>query len=114
MRNQKEKIELQKKVHKRICMWKITFLVVRPPSYVIFCRFFRVLRFYEEKKFCFRKWWRRLAPPVPPSPNVYGRVNTSDKIFRIINIMLAKIETFWSNFTKKCSAPTATYISIQR
>ena len=32
--------ELQKKVHKRICVRDITFLVAHPPSYVLFCRFF--------------------------------------------------------------------------
>ena len=44
MRNQEEiKIELQKKVHKRICVRDITFLTARPPFYVIFCCFLRLL-----------------------------------------------------------------------
>ena len=56
MRIQEEKIELQKEVHRRICFSDIVFLIARPPSYVIFCRFsrvlcpFRLLRFYVEKK----------------------------------------------------------------
>ena len=32
------KIELQKKVHRRICVRDITFLTARPPFYVTFCR----------------------------------------------------------------------------
>ena len=51
MRNQEVKIELQKKVHRRICVRDITFLAACPSSSVIFCRFFRLLRFYEEKHF---------------------------------------------------------------
>ena len=34
MRNQEEKIELQKKVHGRICVRDITFLTTRRPFYV--------------------------------------------------------------------------------
>ena len=63
MRNQEEKIALHKQVHRRICVKSITFLIVRPPSYVIFCRFFRLhppfrlLWFYLKKIFfCSRKW----------------------------------------------------------
>ena len=43
MTNQEGKIELQKKVDRRICLWDSIFLVARPPSYVIFCRFFLLL-----------------------------------------------------------------------
>ena len=44
MRNQEEiKIELQKKVHRRICVRNITFLIAHPPFYVIFCCFLRLL-----------------------------------------------------------------------
>ena len=39
MRNQEGKIELQKKVHKRICVRDITFLTVRRSFYVIFTAF---------------------------------------------------------------------------
>ena len=40
MRNQEElKIELQRKVHKIICVRDITFLTARPLFYVIFCCF---------------------------------------------------------------------------
>ena len=49
MRIQEEKIELQKKVHGKICVRDITFLAVRSPVDVIFCRFFRLLQFYVEK-----------------------------------------------------------------
>ena len=64
MRNQEEKIELQKKVHRRICLRDITLLAARPPSYVIFLSFFRLLRFYEKKKM-FQKMMGGLAPPLP-------------------------------------------------
>ena len=40
MRNQAGKIKLQKNVHRRICLRYNIFLAARPPSYVIFCRFF--------------------------------------------------------------------------
>ena len=44
LRNQEGiKIELQKKVHKKNCMRDITFLAARPPSYVTFYCFFRLL-----------------------------------------------------------------------
>ena len=44
MRNQEGKIELQKKVHRRICMRDIAFLAARPPSYVpFFVAFFCLL-----------------------------------------------------------------------
>ena len=36
MRNQEGKIELQKKVHRRICVKDITFLTTRSPFYVFF------------------------------------------------------------------------------
>ena len=74
MRIQEEKSELQKKVHRRICVGEINFLAPRPPSYVIFYRFFRLLppfhllRSYAEKKFLFQKMARGLAPPCPPVP----------------------------------------------
>ena len=46
MRNQEEiEIELQKKVHRRICVRAITFLTARPPFYVIFCFHLRLLPF---------------------------------------------------------------------
>ena len=45
-----EKIELQKKVHRRVCVRNITFLAARSASQVIFCGFFRLIRFYAEKK----------------------------------------------------------------
>ena len=46
MRNQEGiKIELQKKVHRRICVRDITFLTARSPFYVIFCCFLHLLPF---------------------------------------------------------------------
>ena len=46
MRSQEEKkIELQKKVHRRICMRAITFLTARSPFYVIFCCLLYLLPF---------------------------------------------------------------------
>ena len=63
MRIQEKKIELQKKVHRRICVSDITFLATRPSSYVIICRIFRLfvsirlLQLHVEKKdfVCSRK-----------------------------------------------------------
>ena len=73
MRNQEEKIELQKKVRRRVCVRDIIFLAARTPFHVIFCRFFRLLQFYEEKNFFCRKKWGASAPCFPP-PSVYGPV----------------------------------------
>ena len=54
MRNQKEKVESQKKIHKGICVRDMTFMAARSHSYISFCRFFRLLRSYVKKKeFCF-------------------------------------------------------------
>ena len=39
------KIELQKKVQRRICVRDIIFLTTRPAFYVIFCCFLRLLPF---------------------------------------------------------------------
>ena len=56
MRIQEKKIELQKKVHRRICVRDITFLATRPSSYVIICSIFRLfvsillLQLHVEKK----------------------------------------------------------------
>ena len=55
MRNQKEKIELQKKVHRRICVRNITFLAARPSLYVIFFRFFSLLPAFRLFQFFCRK-----------------------------------------------------------
>ena len=44
MRNREGiKIELLKKVHRRICERDITFLTTRPPFYVTFCCFLNLL-----------------------------------------------------------------------
>ena len=42
MRNQEGKIELQKKLHRRICVRDITFLTAHPPFYATFCCFLRL------------------------------------------------------------------------
>ena len=57
MKIQEEKIELQKKVHRKTCVTSITFLAECPASYVIFCSFFRLLphfcllRFYPASQY---------------------------------------------------------------
>ena len=62
MWNQEGMIELQKKVHRRICMRNIFFLATRPSTYVIFSRFVRLLspfflfQFYVETSFQ-HLWW---------------------------------------------------------
>ena len=49
MRNQEEiKIELQKKLHRRICVTSITFLIARPPFYEIFCYFLCLFRPFSQ------------------------------------------------------------------
>ena len=42
-KNQEEKIELQKKVHRTICVRDITLLAARSSFYVIFCWFLHLL-----------------------------------------------------------------------
>ena len=61
-----EKIELQKKVHRRICVRFITFLAALPPSYFFFLFFFFFLSFpiLQLTNFFFRKCWR--LTPLPP------------------------------------------------
>ena len=49
MKNQEENIELQKKVHGGSFLRDITFLTARPSSFVVFCRFFGLIGFYEEE-----------------------------------------------------------------
>ena len=39
------KIDLQKKVHRKICVRGVTFLTGRPLFYIIFCCFLRLLPF---------------------------------------------------------------------
>ena len=76
MRNQEGKIELQKKVHARICVRDITFLAARPPFMVISSCFFHQLppfclvQFYEKKQITPKneKWWEgeEADSPLPP------------------------------------------------
>ena len=69
MKIQDGKIELQKKVHRRICVRDVTYLATCPPSYVIFCRFFRVLRFKVEKNtFALKNGGAPPIPSLPPLP----------------------------------------------
>ena len=60
----KKKTDLQKKLHRRICVRDITFLAARPLSYVIFRLLpnFRLLRFYVEKKILLQNFY--LLTPV--------------------------------------------------
>ena len=73
MRNQEGKIELQKEIHRRICVRQITFLAARAPSYVIFCQFSLptpslsstpILRM--KNKFLLHKMVAELVPPASP------------------------------------------------
>ena len=70
--NQEGKIELQKKVDRRICLRENTFLAARPPSYVIFCCFFLLLpafglfRFYVQKIFLAQENGGLAGAPIPP------------------------------------------------
>ena len=52
MGNQEGKIELRKKVHRRICVRDITFLTARPPFYVIFCCFLCLLLHLPKERAC--------------------------------------------------------------
>ena len=69
--NQEGKIELQKKVDRRICLRDNTFLAARPPSYVIFSRFFLLLtafglfRFYVQKVFLAPENGGVAGAPIP-------------------------------------------------
>ena len=74
MRNQEGKIELQKKVDRRICLRDSIFLAPRPPSYIIFCRFFLLLpafglfRFYVQKFFFAQENGGVAGAPISPVP----------------------------------------------
>ena len=69
--NHEEKLELQKKVDRIICVREITFLAAHPSSYVIFCCFvglippFCLFRFYVEKKVLFQKMLEATHSPRP-------------------------------------------------
>ena len=67
MRTQEEQRELQKKVHRRICVRDISFLTARPPIYVIFRLLppFCLLQFYVEKIFLIQKMEEAAPPPCP-------------------------------------------------
>ena len=49
-KNSRRKDWVTEKVYRRICVRNITFLAACSPSYIIFCRFFLLIRFYVEKK----------------------------------------------------------------
>ena len=94
MRKQEGKIELQNlEIHRRICVKDITFLALRPMSFLLFFHLllpFCLLRFYIEKNICFRNWcvcarvclcvcvcWGggdAGAPPPPPVPPDVGLI----------------------------------------
>ena len=58
--NPRKKIELQKKVHRKIFVRDITFLAARPP-YAIFCRFFRLLPLFRLLRFSAeKKNWKKI------------------------------------------------------
>ena len=68
MKNQEENIELQKKVYGGSFVRGITFLTARPRSFVVFCRFFDLLGFYEEEEIFLWKIVGDLGPSCPPPP----------------------------------------------
>ena len=68
MKNQEENIELQKKVYGGSFVRGITFLTARPRSFVVFCRFFDLLGFYEEEEIFLWKIVGDLGPSWPPPP----------------------------------------------
>ena len=50
VRNQEEKIGLQKKVHRRICVSDATFLAARPATYIIFVAFLSTTILHSKRK----------------------------------------------------------------
>ena len=94
MRIQEEKTELQKKVHRRICMKAITLLAAHPPSNVIFYRFFRLLppfpllQSYIEKNFPPEKGWGRGrgSPSYPHCLPVSTALHKHTKWFRKMKV----------------------------
>ena len=72
----KKRLSYRKKVFRTICVRYITFLAARPLSYVIFCRFFRLLphrhllQFYVKEKILLQKMvgagGRWACAPCPP------------------------------------------------
>ena len=68
MRIQEKRIELWKKVHRRICVREVTFLAARSP-YVIFSRRFCLFQFYVEQKFVPENGGGLAPPPSVYSPD---------------------------------------------
>ena len=99
MKNKEEKIEFQKKVHRRIFVRDITLLAACPSCYVIFCCFFRLLRFYEEKKILLQKMVGGLAPSdptLPPSsPSVHGPATCN---YQLRNILKACLKMYGKSY----------------
>ena len=110
MRNQEGKIELQKKLHRKICVRDITFLAPRSSFYVISSTL--ILR--RKKNFLqkmVRNGGRALASLPPPS--VYGLDNTSS--FWPENLFIAtSIETYCrsSGWRMKCMVSVVLFIQI--
>ena len=66
-KKQIRKINLQKKVHRKICVKDITFLAACPPFYVIFLPlFFSTQILHRKKRFCSRKCWAMGDNVLPP------------------------------------------------
>ena len=73
MKNQEGKIELQKKVDRRISLQDSTYLAARPPSYVIFVAFFSyslplVYSDFIHKKFFAPENGGVAGAPIPTVP----------------------------------------------
>ena len=79
-----EKIELQKKVHRRICVRFITFLAALPPFFRFFFFIF-VYSNFTKKKILLQEM---LAPYPPATPSVYGTDFTS--LYILEKILLVK------------------------
>ena len=90
MRSQDGKIELQKKVHKRICISDITYLAAHCSSYVIchFCRFFHLLPPFcllGKKMLCSKKF-------LAPENGVYGLQHSVSTALQKPEFMLVQVK----------------------
>lgn len=99
----KKKLTYRKKTHRRICVKAITFQAARPSSYVSFCRFFRLPRFYEEKKIPPQnsRGKEGLLPPArprvynPARPSVYNPAILPYFDFSLPSVELIKLIGSW-------------------
>ena len=100
MRNQEGRTELQKKVHRRICVRNITFFGYMSSFLCHFCRFFRLLppfrlvRFYIKKIFALENGGGE-GRLVLPAPSVYSPASRAKDIISLHLIVIINRYLYW-------------------